>query len=405
MWLEGGKYGSVDPCYPSKVGQAHIHNLLFHHATAERPLRFIFNPVLTHVPSFVKNAMDTAACPIVQGSPNVLKAAFTKEVDFFAQKGITYLDPACTMNEPHLLKRQLWKCFGEALGATEDESDFACDEAWRALRRCDEEMETRGRAILETVEEENRIAILLVGRPYHLDPGLNHGILDEFQILGYPILTIRSIPKDESYLARFFVEDLKKGLVKSPLEISDVWPENYSANSAQKVWAVKFAARHPNVALLDLSSFKCGHDAPTYGIIDSIVGAAGVPYSALHDIDANKPGGSIKIRVKTYAHSLGLARERLEDVSRVKAELAYRIERKRVELLRAKEAQLRARRLRDEALERQLAVAVEKVRAYEAARAPKSDAELTAERAEELRRAGIVKIGIKRADSENIARI
>ena len=53
--------------------------------------------------------------------------------------------------------------------------------------------------------------------------------------------------------------------------INDVWPENYSANSAQKVWAVKFASRNPNVVLLDLSSFKCGHDAPTYGIIDSVV--------------------------------------------------------------------------------------------------------------------------------------
>jgi hypothetical protein len=95
-----------------------------------------------------------------------------------------------------------------------------------------------------------------------------------------------------------------------------VWPENYSANSAQKVWAVKFAARHPHIALLDLSSFKCGHDAPTYGIVESIVSANGTPYAALHDIDANKPGGSIKIRVKTYAHSLKLHEEGLEDEGR-----------------------------------------------------------------------------------------
>ena len=55
MWIEGGKYGSIDPCYPSKVGQAHIHNLLFHHHSDDKPLHYIFNPVLTHVPSFVKN--------------------------------------------------------------------------------------------------------------------------------------------------------------------------------------------------------------------------------------------------------------------------------------------------------------------------------------------------------------
>src|SRR4029453_2291411 len=104
---------SVDPCYPSKVGQAHIHNLLFHHHSEDKPLAYIFNPVLTHIPSFVKNAMDYTSCPIVQGSPNVLKAAFTKEVDFFATRGITYLDSAVSLIEPHLLQRQLFEALGE----------------------------------------------------------------------------------------------------------------------------------------------------------------------------------------------------------------------------------------------------------------------------------------------------
>ena len=62
------------------------------------------------------------------------------------------------------------------------------------------------------------------------------------------------------------------------------------------VWAAKFAARHPNLAVLDLSSFKCGHDAPTYGLIDAIIRGGRKPYMALHDLDANKPAGSLKIR-------------------------------------------------------------------------------------------------------------
>jgi predicted nucleotide-binding protein (sugar kinase/HSP70/actin superfamily) len=87
------------------------------------------------------------------------------------------------------------------------------------------------------------------------------------------------------------------------------------------------------VAVLDLSSFKCGHDAPTYGLIDAIISTAGTPYSALHDIDANKPGGSIKIRVKTYAHSLSLHEERLADLAAKKSELQKRLEQKRAELM------------------------------------------------------------------------
>ena len=200
MWVEGGKYGSIDPCYPSKVAQAHIHNLLFTHHTAKKPLKFIFFPILTHVTNFVADTMDNACCPIVAGAPDVMKAAFTKEVDFFATRGIEYLDPALSFEEPNLTARRLFETFEHRLGITEDESDHAAREAWKALTIFDNDVEQKGRAILETVEAEDRVAILMIGRPYHSDPGLNHGIPDEFQVLGYPILSIRSIPKTREYL-------------------------------------------------------------------------------------------------------------------------------------------------------------------------------------------------------------
>jgi len=170
------------------------------------------------------------------------------------------------------------------------------------------------------------VAILVVGRPYHADPGLNHGIPEEFQIRGYPVLSIRSLPKDPAWLSQYM-----EGA--DPLDIHDVWPENFSANSVQKVWAVRFAARHPNLALLDLSSFKCGHDAPTYGIIDRITAASKTPWSALHDIDANKPSGSIGIRVKTYAHRLRLVEEELRVRRSKQRELERRVAERRAELL------------------------------------------------------------------------
>ncbi|WP_437332920.1 BadF/BadG/BcrA/BcrD ATPase family protein [Sorangium sp. So ce394] len=368
MWVEGGKYGSIDPCFPSKVAQAHIHNLLFHHHSDEKKLNYIFFPILTHVPSFGEGVMDKTSCPIVAGVPDVMKAAFTKEIDFFKTRGIEYLDPPLTFSEMTLTARRMFETWGPRLGVTEDESDHAHREGMRALSQFERDLQDKGRAILETVEAENRVAILMVGRPYHSDPGLNHGIPEEFQVLGYPILSVRSIPRDMEYLARYFKDEIANG--QHPLDINDVWPENYSANSAQKVWAVKFAARHPNVVLLDLSSFKCGHDAPTYGIIDSIVSSSATPYAALHDIDANKPGGSIKIRVKTYAHSLKLHEEALEDAAKKKAELVHRIDEKRLELLELKREQQAARKITDPALEREIAALAEKVRSYVAPASP-----------------------------------
>jgi activator of 2-hydroxyglutaryl-CoA dehydratase/predicted nucleotide-binding protein (sugar kinase/HSP70/actin superfamily) len=327
MWTEGGRYGSIDPCFPSKVAQAHIHELVNHaHADAKRgPLNYLWYPCLTHVPSWVTSTMDNATCPIVAGNPNVVKAAFTKEVDFFARAGIEYLDAAISFAEPNLMKRRLFELWGPRLGVTEDEVGWAVDQGFAALAEFSRVLEEKGRAILEEVEREDRMAILVIGRPYHNDPGLNHGIPEEFQVLGYPVLSMRSVPKDPAWLARFFGR-------QDPLSITDVWPENYSANSSQRVWAAKFASRHPNVALLDLSSFKCGHDAPTYGVVEKIVGTAKVPYSALHDIDANKPGGSIAIRVKTYAYRLQRVAEDLKDTRNRRLELARRVAARRVEL-------------------------------------------------------------------------
>ncbi|MCZ6807479.1 MAG: acyl-CoA dehydratase activase-related protein [Deltaproteobacteria bacterium] len=392
MFAEGGKYGSVDPCYPAKVVQAHFHQLFFHkHVKA--PLDVIFFPILTHVPSFVTDAIDYTSCPIVAGTPDVMKAAFTKEQDYFATRGITYMAPAFSFTEPTLLKRAMFEAFRDELEITEDESDFAVAEGLTALERFDADLQAKGKAILDQVEYDNKIAILMVGRPYHLDPGLHHNIPDEFQVLGYPILSIRSIPKDEEWLRRFYKEG------EDVLSIGDVWPENYSANSAQKVWAVKFAARHPNVAILDLSSFKCGHDAPTYGIIESIVSSSGLPSSSLHDIDANKPGGSIKIRVKTYAHSLKLREEHLEDIADRKAQLERRIDEKRLELLQMKQAQLAEHRRADLQLERQINELVEKVMSYriEAVKTPEED--LTASVSESLIRLG------KKTKDGNIVRV
>jgi len=209
-------------------------------------------------------------------------------------------------------------------------------------------------------------------------------------VLGYPILSVRSIPKDRAYLDRYYKEELDAGIIKSPLELNHVWPENYSVNSAQKVWAASFAAHHPNVVVLDLSSFKCGHDAPTFGLIDAIVERSKTPYAALHDIDANKPSGSIKIRVKTYAHALKLHEERLEDAGRRNRALTDAIDRKRIELLSLRKQQLAARNQRDSEVESQLEELRARLKAYEAPPAPPD--------AHPSLGGGIIKLGKKTPD-------
>ncbi|MDD5118976.1 MAG: BadF/BadG/BcrA/BcrD ATPase family protein [Sulfuricurvum sp.] len=311
MFLEGSRYGSVDSCYPAKVAQAHVYALLFNPKFMKHALNTIWFPSITHLPGYLKHIAAQTSCPVVSGTPRVVYAAFTKEKDLFADKGIDFVDEALHFDNAALLKKQLFDTWHKRLRITRDENDWAVDQAFHALQANDDGILEEGRKMLDEAVLNNEVVILLLGRPYHTDPGLNHEIMDEFQSLGYKILSMRSIPKDEAYLVPFFEDDLKHHAIRSLFDISDVWPEGYSTNSAQKVWAAKFAARHPNVAVVDLSSFKCGHDAPTYAIVDKILGSSRTPHLTLHDIDANKPGGSIKIRVKTFAYTLEQYRQTL----------------------------------------------------------------------------------------------
>jgi hypothetical protein len=99
------------------------------------------------------------------------------------------------------------------------------------------------------------------------------------------------------------------GEIPDPRSIADVWKNSYSENTSRKVWAAKYVARHPNLVAIELSNFKCGHDAPIYTVVEEIVEQSGTPYFCFKDIDENKPAGSIKIRIETIDYFLRRYRE------------------------------------------------------------------------------------------------
>ena len=151
---------------------------------------------------------------------------------------------------------------------------------------------------------QHKLGIVMLGRPYHHDPGINHEIMEQFQKLGYPIFSQSTLPLDEDLLERLFGEEVRAGVISHPLDISDVWKTAFSASSNHKLWAAKFTARHPNLVAVELSSFKCGHDAPIYSAIEQIVERSGTPYFSFKDLDENRPANSIKLRVETIDYFL-----------------------------------------------------------------------------------------------------
>src|SRR5205807_7901561 len=89
-------------------------------------------------------------------------------------------------------------------------------------------------------------------------------------------------------LERLFGDEVRAGVISHPLDISDAWKNSYSCSTNHKVWAAKFTARHPNLVALEISSFKCGHDAPIYGVIEGIIEQSGTPYFCFKDLEDRK---------------------------------------------------------------------------------------------------------------------
>src|SRR4029434_6622379 len=126
------------------------------------------------------------------------------------------------------------------LALSQEENDRAVEVGFKALTDYETSIKRKAREVMDQLEREDRIGIVMLGRPYHHDPGLNHEIMDEFQKLGYPIFSQSTLPLDEDLLERLFGEEVRNNAITSPLDIQDVWKNSYSASTNHKVWAAKF---------------------------------------------------------------------------------------------------------------------------------------------------------------------
>jgi len=296
--------GTVDCCYPVKCVSGHYGELVF---GQKQKLDILFSPMVYTLPSFLSgHVARTLTCPRVMAAPENIKAGFVRERDVFAEQGIRYVAPFVSLDEPKLVPRQLFEGFHEALpGLTLEELTRAVDAGYRALGEFNDRLRRKSREVLEWCACGDRPCLLVLARPYHMDPGIGHEIEVDLQANGYPILWAQYFPIDTELLGWLFGEDVRAGLIRSPFDIRDVWPSSYSSNTNEILWAAKVAARVPWIAcVVRLSSYECGMDQPTYTPVQQIVERSGTLFFSFQDLDSTKPAGSVKIRVETITHYL-----------------------------------------------------------------------------------------------------
>jgi predicted nucleotide-binding protein (sugar kinase/HSP70/actin superfamily) len=297
--------GTVDCCYPVKCINGHYGELLSrdrHHK-----IDVLFSPMIYSLPSYLHgHVVASLACPRVMAAPENVKAGFLKEKDVFADHGVRHVSPLVSLGDSPLVPKQLYTSLRDVVsGLTLRETRHAVQAGYSALEAFSANLRAMARTTLAQCAATDKPCILVLARPYHMDPGIGHEIEVDLQAYGYPVLWTQYLPTDPDLLHWMFRPDIDAGHIKSPLDIADVWPSSYSANTNEILWAAKFAARMPWIAcVVRLSSYECGMDQPTYSPVQHIVERSGTLFFSFQDLDSTKPAGSVKIRVETIAYYL-----------------------------------------------------------------------------------------------------
>ena len=295
LWRRAAGRGTVDACFPVKVTQAHVADLLARRSI--RPFDVLFFPVLTHAVTAVTGCADTASCPVVAGTPLVTRAAFGCDASGRLPDGTRLVTPVLRLTDPIQLREGLLRAVREIVPAlTEAEHDLALAEGRAGQRAFEASLEQDGARAIARARARRHTAIVLLARPYHADPGIHHDIGCELRALGRTTMSIRALPKSPSVLREL-------GSCSSlDVEAEGAWLTN--SGDGEKVAAARIVASHPYLAAIEISSFKCGQDASLYGAIADAARTGGKPFLALHDLDETRPVGSLRLRLRTFLDAL-----------------------------------------------------------------------------------------------------
>jgi predicted nucleotide-binding protein (sugar kinase/HSP70/actin superfamily) len=295
--------GTVDCCYPVKCISGHYGELIF---GQKKKINVLMSPMIHDLPSFLKgHVVDTVTCTRVMAGPEMVKAGFLKERDVFVENGITYSSPFVGLGDRPLVPRQLYDGLKDVFDLDFEETRRAVDAGFKALDGFNQRMRDKARETLIWCAKNRRACILVLARPYHMDPGVGHEIEGDLQAHGYPVVWMQYFPMDEDLMDWMFGQEVRAGKIKSAFDIADVWESSYSSNTNEIMWGAKVAARCPWITcVIRFSSYECGMDQPTYTPTQKIVEASGTMFFKFGDLDSTKPAGSVKIRVETIVHYL-----------------------------------------------------------------------------------------------------
>lgn len=265
---------SESVCYPAKLSHGHIESLL------EQGITTIFYPCIPYSRKEYDKADNHYNCPIVISYSEVLK----NNVEGLNNDNIKFINSFLPFEKKNLVKKILELEEFKEYNFTKTELLEAADKAETEYQKCKQDIKDKGKQTVQYLEENNLKGIVLAGRPYHIDPEINHGIDTLITSLGLAVLTEDSVAD--------------KTEAKRPLRVVDQWVYH-----ARLYAAADFVGKHECLELVQLNSFGCGVDAVTTDQVEEILSSFDKMYTLIK-IDEVNNLGAVRIRIRSLIASM-----------------------------------------------------------------------------------------------------
>lgn len=265
---------SESECYPAKLAHGHIEWLI------QNGISFIFYPCVPYERQEFKDANNHYNCPIVTSYAENIK----NNMDEITSGKIDFMNPFLSFKSEETLSTRLVEEFSKKFSIPESEIKQAVHLAWEELKNCREDIRKKGEETISYLDQTGKRGIVLAGRPYHIDPEVNHGIPELINSYDIAVLTEDSV----SHLQP----------VERPLRVMDQWMYH-----SRLYAAANYVKTKENLDLIQLNSFGCGLDAVTTDEVSDILTRSGKIYTSLKIDEVNNLGAA-RIRIRSLLSAI-----------------------------------------------------------------------------------------------------
>ena len=273
---------SESECYPAKLAHGHVQWLI------NQGVKHIFYPSIPYERKEFADSDNHYNCPIVTSYPENIK----NNMDPIVHGEVDFIHPFLNFESEDTISYRLIDELGKKFSLSDTEIRSAVHKAWEELAACRQDMRTKGEETIRFLNETGNRGIVLAGRPYHIDPEVNHGLPELITSYNIAVLTEDSV----SHLHQ----------VERPLNVMDQWMYH-----SRLYAAANYVKTTENLDLIQLNSFGCGLDAVTTDQVAEILTNSDKIYTTLKIDEVNNLGAA-RIRVRSLLAAIRVREKKQE---------------------------------------------------------------------------------------------